>query len=485
MVPEYGICCVDTVIGTITLAQFQDDILRSRLRTMIARYGPTECLVEYGAHSAETAGCLRLMAPSAVLEMLRNGEMPSTTQAVSSIEQGQYFSPEALANTTQGKKRSRSENSSAVAGDEGAAVDSSAWPPLLRAVLDGLQDGSSALVMRALGGALWQLKRSLIDYEIVSLGRFYAYVPPDDEQGTSNTHDNSHSTQSSTQYSEGSAAHSTCDGNVGFDMHPTNIFSSLDCAASRAAYDASQGDGDDEYGGSTPTTTSSSSYSHSKQDGTSIMHGDGPEPTCMTLDAVALNNLEVLQNNFDHTERGSLWAFINRARTSFGQRLLRDWLCHPLYRPSDIARRAVAVEELLGTFADEAESCRLALKGVPDLERLLTRVHANGLRKKGPQDHPDSRAILYESQNYNARKIRDFADVLSGFESVLKIATVFEGVDVTSVLLRRLVLPKEAVQIGPDGRALPVSKGGRFPVDEMRSLLTHYRQIFDEKQVCA
>ena len=30
--PEYGICCVDTVIGTVTLAQFQDDSQRSRLR---------------------------------------------------------------------------------------------------------------------------------------------------------------------------------------------------------------------------------------------------------------------------------------------------------------------------------------------------------------------------------------------------------------------------------------------------------------------
>ena len=38
--PEYGICCVDTVIGTVTLAQFQDDSQRSRLRTRLFIHPP-------------------------------------------------------------------------------------------------------------------------------------------------------------------------------------------------------------------------------------------------------------------------------------------------------------------------------------------------------------------------------------------------------------------------------------------------------------
>jgi DNA mismatch repair protein MSH6 len=35
-------------------------------------------------------------------------------------------------------------------------------------------------MVRALGGALWHLRRSLIDYEILSMGQFYGYAPPDD-----------------------------------------------------------------------------------------------------------------------------------------------------------------------------------------------------------------------------------------------------------------------------------------------------------------
>lgn len=34
---EYGIVMVDTVLGAVTLAQFQDDAQRSRLRTMLSR----------------------------------------------------------------------------------------------------------------------------------------------------------------------------------------------------------------------------------------------------------------------------------------------------------------------------------------------------------------------------------------------------------------------------------------------------------------
>ena len=43
----------------------------------------------------------------------------------------------------------------------------------------------------------------------------------------------------------------------------------------------------------------------------------------MTLDAAALQNLEILVNNFDKTEKGSLWTFVNRCKTAFGKRILK------------------------------------------------------------------------------------------------------------------------------------------------------------------
>lgn len=39
---EYGITVVDAITGTVTLGQFADDVLRSRICTLIASYGPSE-----------------------------------------------------------------------------------------------------------------------------------------------------------------------------------------------------------------------------------------------------------------------------------------------------------------------------------------------------------------------------------------------------------------------------------------------------------
>lgn len=153
---EYGICCIDTVIGTVVLAQFQDDQLRSRLRTMLSRYVPSEVLLEAHGHSDESRGVIRIVAPSAIVDTLNSVEMPSEPSVViDKLDKGQYF--------------------------QGA----SEWPPVLAAVREGVKDGSSSLVTSALGGAMWQLTRCLIDFEVLSLGKFYAYVPPDQKFSTS------------------------------------------------------------------------------------------------------------------------------------------------------------------------------------------------------------------------------------------------------------------------------------------------------------
>jgi DNA mismatch repair protein MSH6 len=39
---EYGVTIVDSVTGVVTLGQFADDVLRSRMQTLLARFGPSE-----------------------------------------------------------------------------------------------------------------------------------------------------------------------------------------------------------------------------------------------------------------------------------------------------------------------------------------------------------------------------------------------------------------------------------------------------------
>jgi DNA mismatch repair protein MSH6 len=405
MVPEYGICCVDTVIGTITLAQFQDDTQRSRLRTLLTSLTPTEVLLEAGHHTAETAGTLRLVAPRAAIEVLRGEEMPEADEVVKRLHEGKYFPNKAVG---------------AADGAEGS------WPHILQAVTGGLGDGSSNLVMCAIGGAVWQLKRSLIDFEVVSMGSFVGYVPPDEDVY-----------QSSQQIEEKDSAGG---------KSKANLFQTIQSS-----------------GGLLASSEETSSSSEGQLNGTLSR---------MVLDAVALTNLEVLQNNFDRSEKGSLWAFLNRCKTLFGARLLKDWVCHPLFKVPDIKSRTAAVDDLLTSLKSEADKARAVLKSVPDLERLLARVHSLGLKKKGmgSEDHPDSRAVMYEMPIYNSRKIRDFSDVLTGFESVLKIAAIFENSKVTSPVLTKIVKSSAACPTG------------KFPGEKMDSLLRYFRTIFDEKQ---
>ena len=79
------------MIGTITLAQFQDNNQRSRLRTLLARFQPTEVLLEHERFSQETEGVLRLIAPKAAKEFLRGKEMPPPLDALNIVRKSQYF----------------------------------------------------------------------------------------------------------------------------------------------------------------------------------------------------------------------------------------------------------------------------------------------------------------------------------------------------------------------------------------------------------
>jgi DNA mismatch repair protein MSH3 len=97
-------------------------------------------------------------------------------------------------------------------------------------------------------------------------------------------------------------------------------------------------------------------------------------PSHMMMDASTLINLEVLQNQDDHTEQGSLLWLLRRTKTAFGARLLRHWVTHPLLDKERILARHDAVDELMED-PPAIEAIAKHLKGIPDLERALTRLH--------------------------------------------------------------------------------------------------------------
>ena len=233
---------------------------------------------------------------------------------------------------------------------------------------------------------------------------------------------------------------------------------------------------------STPSTTTSNTTSTSTS---TNKH--------MILDAISLSNLEILKNNYDHTAKGSLWSFVNHCNTAFGSRILCDWLTHPLYNTKHIYNRMYAIEDLLTIFSIQSEQIRNIFKKLPDIERLLLRVHSNGLKKsvsgqagKGhnSDEHPDCRAIMYEESTYSSRKIKDFIDILGGLESLLSIQTIFntstnnttnastnnnnttKPSKPTSILLQKIVqdkLPVGEIHSSLHKRDNKESELGRFP----------------------
>jgi hypothetical protein len=76
---------------------------------------------------------------------------------------------------------------------------------------------------------------------------------------------------------------------------------------------------------------------------------------------------------------------------------------------------------LLGGPVKAAQAC---LKGLPDLERLLARIHTLG-SKVAAQDHPQAAAIMYEGDTYGKRKIADLLAALKAFKAVAGVRAAF------------------------------------------------------------
>ncbi|KAL9001712.1 MAG: hypothetical protein Q9188_005324 [Gyalolechia gomerana] len=97
--------------------------------------------------------------------------------------------------------------------------------------------------------------------------------------------------------------------------------------------------------------------------------------TSLVLDGKTLINLEVFANSFDGGVDGTLFSLLNRCITPFGKRTFKQWVCHPLMHSTKINARLDAVEAL---NADSTVRDRFTsqLSKLPDLERLISRIHA-------------------------------------------------------------------------------------------------------------
>lgn len=293
----------------------------------------------------------------------------------------------------------------------------SRWPKVLNAVVEG----QANLAISSFGAVLFHLQRNLIDQEILSMGSVKAYIPPSSSETTNST-----LMEDLTQDD--------------LDMVPPMTPRAPEPRDPHVEFETTE---------------------HLAEEA-QINH--------MALDGTTLQNLEVLTNSKTYTSAGSLWSKINATKTPHGSRMLRAWLLRPLFRKADIDRRADAVEELVsGGAAVAVSEARQVLAKCGDIERLLSRVHSmsgNKAADTGGGVHPNERAVLYEGATHTKRKVGDFAKLLNGLRNTTRIPELFDGVDIQSGLLRKIIRP--------------ISNGGCFP--EMEEELDWFFDNFDCEQ---
>lgn len=161
----------------------------------------------------------------------------------------------------------------------------------------------------------------------------------------------------------------------------------------------------------------------------SALSQGGPAPTnvCkrMVLDATALSALEILET-LEGSYKGSLLEFMDHTSTPFGFRLLKQWLCAPLYNADEICARHEGVEFFIANN-DIAQKLTAGLKKIPvDLERATSRVWGYALQA-------ERHAVMYE--DVTARRLGDFMQLLQAYEQGFKaLAMVPLGCDLPSRL---------------------------------------------------
>ena len=112
----------------------------------------------------------------------------------------------------------------------------------------------------------------------------------------------------------------------------------------------------------------------------------------MLLNNSALYNLDILACSSPVTSitsqsaaaarKGSVLWLLDHTKTSFGSRLMRQWVTHPLLSATAINQRLDAVTELMDTSNEWVGGLATLLAGLPDLERGLSRIHYSTAKPK-------------------------------------------------------------------------------------------------------
>lgn len=401
-----GVCCVDCAAATVMMAQFVDGAQRSRLRTLLARHAAAELLTPRGELSATTRRFLNADAPRALCtELAPHTEFLDAEQAATQLCSGRYFvAADTAVSARAAEPASMTAQLPAVLQQAIDRAQANSWDdlshlnPAAAASADGADLPLGSVAISALGGALWYMQRCLIEHAILGARQFQRYV-----------------------HAAG------------------QVLAAADTPAASAKPAAP---------GMPPVITTLPGLAGAVRDvladselqpagvAEQLDAGWHTSQKCV-LDAATLGNLEVVANAATGKREGSMLAMLDATVSKGGARLIREWLTRPLARAEDIHVRAAAVDELAGK-PELCSAMRAGFKQLPDMARLLARMFRYASKSQA-QDHPDSRAVLYELQIYDKRKIADCANVLLAAARVQSARGAAQEAELTSPLLQALV----------------------------------------------
>ena len=125
----------------------------------------------------------------------------------------------------------------------------------------------------------------------------------------------------------------------------------------------------------------------------------------MRIDISTRRNLELTETMRNKEKKGSLLWVLDKTKTAMGKRLIKTYIEQPLLCVSEILKRQTAVEEIYSDIV-LMDTLKEQLKGIYDLERLMTR-------------------IVYGSAN--ARELRSLCFTLSKLPELKEVLSVVKS----------------------------------------------------------
>lgn len=154
---RFGVCFIDTSLGEFNIGEFDDDKHCSRLLTLLSHNVPVLVLYERNGLSIRSNQIVKSMLNKVLKEQLNPGTQFLTAEKTLKMMAEKYY-----------------------------RVDNKiVWPEEIKAFQSdtdhlGLTPNPNySLALRSIGACLWYLSECLIDEQIVAVGRYTTYIPPD------------------------------------------------------------------------------------------------------------------------------------------------------------------------------------------------------------------------------------------------------------------------------------------------------------------